>query len=47
MERTVIGRVLLLLALTFAASDVGLRAMQVCEGCPVKKLKTTRIRDGK
>ena len=34
-------------ALAVAASGVELRGIQVCEGCPVKKLKTTRISDGK
>jgi len=35
------------LAMAFAAPAAHLSAAQVCEGCPVKKLRTTRIRDGK
>ena len=39
--------ILVLLAIAFATADVQLTAAQVCVGCPVKKLKTTRIRDGR
>ena len=42
-----IGRVVLVLALTLWAPGIELKATQICEGCPVKKLKTTRVRDGK
>ena len=40
--------ILFALAMVFVvASAAELRGTQICEGCPVKKLKTTRLRDGK